>query len=61
MNGTWIVTAAGTIIAGERVFPNGADALIANAAAVQAGSYGPVGRALSPAGSEGYVIVNIYG
>ena len=60
-NGTWIVTSAGTIIGGEPVFANGADAVVANAANVQAGSYAPIGRAISPAGSEGYLAVTLFG
>src|SRR3990167_5575930 len=59
-NGTWIVTAADTILAGNVVFANGADAVIGTRDTIT-GSYNPIGRALTPAGSEGYTAVSLYG
>lgn len=60
-NGTYIVTSAGTIIAGDPVYANGADAVIGltNTGTVIAGSYIPIGRAITAAGSEGYVVVSL--
>ena len=57
--GAFIVTSAGTILAGEKVLANGADAVVGytTVGTVIAGSYIPVGRALTPAGSEGYSLV----
>ena len=54
--GTFIVTSAGTILAGNPVWANGDDAVIGVQDTIT-GSYTPIGRALSPAGSEGYVLV----
>src|SRR3990167_8424595 len=55
-NGTWIITAADTILAGNAVWANGADAVI-GAADTITGSYTPIGRAVTPAGSEGFTAV----
>lgn len=59
--GTFIVTSAGTIPAGVKVYANGAHAV----APVPAGSISdhnfPIGRALTGAGSEGYVVVDLGG
>ena len=57
--GTWLVTSAGTIIAGNAVFANGADAVIGGNDTIT-GSYTPIGRSLSNAGSEGYVAVRLF-
>lgn len=59
-NGAWIVTAADTILAGNAVWANGDDAVIGTANTIT-GSYVPIGRALTPAGSEGYTLVNLFG
>ncbi len=61
--GTWILTSAGTIVAGDAVYCNGADAVIGGQATgtVILGSYVPIGRAISNAGSEGYVAVTLFG
>lgn len=60
--GTYIVTSAGTIIAGEAVIANGGDAVLGytTTGTVIAGSYLPIGRAISPAGSEGYSAVRFF-
>lgn len=52
--GAHIITAAGTIVAGTTVIANGGDAV---AQATTAGTV--IGRALTPAGSEGYAIIDI--
>lgn len=61
-DGTWIITSAATILGGESVIPNGADAVIGftTTGMVIAGSYTPIGRALSPAGSEGFTAVKFF-
>lgn len=59
MNGVWVVTAADTIEAGNPVWANGADAVIGTQNTIT-GSYTPVGRAVSPAGSEGFVAVKFF-
>ena len=61
-NGTWIVSSAGTIVPGDAVLVNGADAVIGWQATgmVIAGSYTPIGRSISNAGSEGYAAVTFY-
>ena len=58
--GTFILTAAGTVAAGRKVVANGAHAVIQQ---VGTGSQfdEPIGRALTGAGSEGYVLVDIHG
>lgn len=58
-NGTWILTAADTILGGNAVWANGADAVIGTADTIT-GSYTPIGRAISPAGSEGYTAVTFF-
>lgn len=57
--GTYIITSAGTILAGNAVFANGADAVIGGNDTIT-GSYTPIGRAMSPAGSEGYTAVKFF-
>lgn len=57
--GTWILTAADTISAGNPVWVNGADAVIGTQNTVT-GSYTPIGRAYSPAGSEGFTAVKFF-
>ena len=59
-NGTYVVTSAGTILAGEKVMANGGDAVVSVGNTAASGGWA-IGRALSPAGSEGYVIVNLFG
>ena len=56
--GTFILTSAGTILAGNPVWVNGDDSVIGVQDTIT-GSYTPIGRAFSPAGSEGYVLVQI--
>ena len=58
-NGTWILTSAGTILAGNPVWANGADAVIGVQDTIT-GSYTPIGRAVTPAGSEGYTAVTLF-
>ena len=58
-NGTWILTSAGTVDAGNAVWCNGADAVIGVADTIT-GSYTPIGRALTNAGSEGYCAVTFF-
>lgn len=56
--GSYIITSAGTILGGQAVIPNGADAVVAaTLAAGGTGSYVPIGRAWTPAGSEGYSVI----
>lgn len=57
--GTWILTAAGTLLAGEGAYPNGDDAVVAKTAGGP-GSYVPIGRTITPAGSEGYTAVRFF-
>lgn len=57
--GTWIVTSAGTILAGNAVWVNGADAVIGVEDTIT-GSYTAIGRAVTAAGSEGYVAVKLF-
>jgi len=57
--GAWLITSAGTILGGEAVYANGGDAVIGRDIVVM-GSYTPIGRALSPAGSEGYSLVKLF-
>ena len=57
--GTWIVTAANTILAGNAVYANGADAVIGGNSTIT-GSYTPLGRSFSPAGSEGFTAVKFF-
>lgn len=59
--GTYIITSAGTIIGGDPVFANGGDAVIGltSTGIVVAGSYYPIGRAWTPAGSEGFTVVQV--
>jgi len=57
LNGDWIVTSAATILAGDAIYANGGDAVTGNAAAM-AGSYHPLGRAVTPAGSEGWLVAH---
>ena len=61
--GTWILTSAGTIVGGDAIYCNGGDAVIGlqSTGTVVLGSYVPIGRALSPAGSEGYTAVTFFG
>ena len=59
MDGTWIITSAGTIIAGNAVFCNGADAVIGGNDTIT-GSYTPIGRALSPAASESFTPLKFF-
>lgn len=60
-DGAYLITSAATILAGEAILANGADAVIGytTTGTVVAGSYIPIGRALTPAGSEGYVLAQI--
>ena len=60
--GAWLVTSAGTILGGEAVLANGADAVVGfnTVGTVIAGSYTPIGRAVTPAGSEGYTLVKLF-
>jgi len=60
MGGTWIITSAGTVIGGDSVICNGGDAIIGGNNTIT-GSYTSIGRALSPAGSEGYTAVSLFG
>ena len=57
--GAWLMTSADTILAGNAVWVNGADAVI-GAADTITGSYTPIGRSLSAAGSEGYALVKLF-
>ena len=59
-NGTYILTSAGTILAGEKVQPNGGHAVISVGDTTASGGWA-IGRAESPAGSEGYVVVSLFG
>ena len=54
--GVHIITAAGTIVGGRTVVANGGDAVAEGTAAGTV-----IGRALCPAGSEGYVLVDLGG
>ena len=54
--GTYILTSAGTIVAGRTVVANGGDAVVQGTAAGTV-----IGRALTAAGSEGYVAVSLGG
>ena len=61
-NGTWIVTSAASIPAGDMAYANGGDAVTSKGViGVGAGSSNPIGRMLSVAGSEGYALVNLFG
>jgi hypothetical protein len=53
LDGVFIVTSAGTIVAGAGIGCNGADAVLTNAQA-----NGQIGRALTGAGSEGFTMAN---
>ena len=59
-NGTWLLTSAGTILGGHAIFANGADAVIGGNDTIT-GSYTPIGRSISAAGSEGYTAVSFFG
>jgi len=52
--GAYIITAAGTTVAGATVVANGGDAVVTGTAAGTV-----VGRALTAAGSEGYLLVEL--
>lgn len=52
--GAYIVTCAGTSVAGATVVANGADAVVTGTAAGTV-----IGRALTAAGSEGYILVEL--
>ena len=58
-DGTWIITAADTIEAGNPVWANGGDAVVGTQNTIT-GSYTPIGRARSPAGSEGFTAVKFF-
>lgn len=58
--GMFIITAAGTIVAGELVGVNGDHAVIARGVTNQ-GSGALIGRAITGAGSEGFVVVDVHG
>jgi len=58
--GMFIITAAGTIAAGELVGANGGHAVVARGVTNQ-GSGALIGRALTGAGSEGFIIVDLHG
>lgn len=58
--GMVIVTAAGTVVAGELVGANGDHAVVARGVTNQ-GSGALIGRALTGAGSEGFVIIDLHG
>jgi len=57
--GMWLVTAAGTVIGGDAVYANGADAVIGQTTTVTM-SGTAIGRAWSPAGSEGFTAVKFF-
>lgn len=61
-DGTFIITAANTVVGGDAVLANGGDAVVGLQAlgTVVGGSYIPIGRAYSPAGSEGYTAVKLF-
>lgn len=61
-NGGFLITSATAIVAGDMVYANGGDAVTSKGTiGIGAGSSNPIGRALTPAGSEGYVLVHILG
>lgn len=57
--GAVIITAAGTILDGQPVAANGDDAVIPLAVGSVAATMYPIGRALTRAGSEGFVVVDL--
>ena len=59
-NGTWIITSAGTILAGEKVNANGGDAVVSVGGTSASGGWA-IGRAVSPAGSEGWSAITLFG
>ena len=61
-NGTWSITSAAAILAGDMAYANGGDAVTSKGViGVGAGSSNPIGRILTPAGSEGYTLVKLIG
>ena len=58
--GMFIVTAAGTIVASDKVIANGDHAVVAMAGTGSLNDV-PIGRAITGAGSEQYVIIDIHG
>ena len=57
--GTWLITAAGTILGGDAVYANGADAVIAQTTTVTMSGVA-IGRSWSAAGSEGYAAIKFF-
>ena len=61
-NGTYIITSAATILAGDMAYANGGDAITSKGViGIGAGSSNPIGRILTPAGSEGWSAVTLFG
>ncbi len=58
--GMFIITAAGTIEAGRLVAANG-DHAVVTAGVTNMGSGALIGRSLTGAGSEGFVVVDVHG
>lgn len=62
LDGVFILTAAGNITPGNKIATDGGNAVIqTGSAAANLTSMRHIGRALTGAGSEGYVIANIFG
>ena len=57
--GAWLITSAGTILGGDAVYANGGDAVIGQTTTITMSGVA-IGRAVTPAGSEGYSLVKFF-